>query len=157
MQQGNMTINTSWNNNLNFFGYVNNDDIYTSNGELIGVNLKKYKEVEQGLITCKNKLIELGAIEVEKTPEEIIKEQSAMLKQQGEALTQIMTSFQQLQERLNEYTINSRDSLNDTRATAGQSIASNQQDVSGDRPLTDKDTGGRTKSDTVVKKSRTTA
>lgn len=157
MQQGNMTINTSWNNNLNFFGYVNNDEIYTSNGELIGVNLKKYKEIEQGLITCKNKLIELGAIEIEKTPEEIIKEQSAMLKQQGEALTQIMTSFQQLQEQLNEYTINSRNSFNDTRATAGQSITSNQQDVSDNRPVADKDTGGCTKSDTISKKSRATA
>jgi uncharacterized coiled-coil protein SlyX len=157
MQQGNMTINTTWNNALNFFGYVNNDDIYTSNGELIGVNLKKYKEVEQGLITCKNRLIELGEIKVPKTQEEIIQEQSEMLEKQGKALNLMMENFQQLQERLNEYTINSINSGNATREHTEQCERSDKQDVSNPRPLQDKDTGGCDKSNTVPKKSRATA
>lgn len=157
MQQGNMTINTSWSNNLNFFGYVNNDNIYTSNGELIGVNLKKYQEIEQGLITCKNRLIELGEIEVEKTPEEIIKEQSEMIKQQGQALNEIMASFQQLKEQLNECTVNSRDISNDSETSEGQCKTSDKQNVSDTRPVADKNASGCTKSNTISKKSRITA
>lgn len=156
MQQGNMTINTSWSNNLNFFGYVNNDNIYTSNGELIGVNLKKYQEIEQGLITCKNRLIELGEIEVEKTPEEIIKEQSEILKQQGQALNEMMVSFQQLKEQLNEYTVNSRGISDVSGTSEGQSKTSDKQDVSDNGPDTNKNTSGCTKSNTISKKSRVT-
>lgn len=113
MQQGNMTINTTWSNNLNFFGFVNNDDIYTSNGELIGVNLKKYQTIEQALITCKNKLIELGVIEIEKTPEEIIKEQSEMIKQQSQAMNELLITCKELKSQIdevkNEYQSNKRD------------------------------------------------
>ena len=155
--QGNMTINTSWGNNLNFFGFVNNDDIYTSNGELIGVNLKKYKEIEQALITCKTKLIELGAIEIEKTPEEIIKEQSEMIKQQGQALSQMMESFKQIQEQINEHSIYSKNSGVSTGEHQEQCYNGNQQDVSNSGSVTNKNASGCTKGDTVVKKSRTTA
>ena len=156
MQHGNMTINTSWSNNLNFFGYVNNDDIFTSNGELIGVNLKKYKEVEQALLTCKNRLIELGEIKVPKTQEEIIKEQSEMIEKQSQALNQIMANFQQLQERLNEHSTITRDSINVAATPTEYGNGSNRQDVSDTRPIADKDTSGCTKSDTVAKKSRIT-
>jgi hypothetical protein len=157
MQQGNMTINTSWGNNLNFFGFVNNDEIYTSNGELIGVNLKKYKEIEQALLTCKNKLIELGAIEVEKTPEEIIKEQSEMIKQQGQALNQMMESFKQIQEQINEHSIYSKNSGVYSREHQEQCYNGNQQDVSDTESVTNKNASGCTKGDTVAKKSRATA
>jgi hypothetical protein len=155
-QQGNMTINTSWSNNINFLGYVNNDNIYTSNGELIGVNLKKYQEIEQGLITCKNRLIELGEIEAEKTPEEIIKEQSEMLKQQRQALNEMMVSFQQLKERLNEHSIYSKNSSVYSREHQEQCYNGNQQDVSDTESVTNKNASGCTKGDTVAKKSRIT-
>lgn len=88
-----MTINTSWNSNLTFLGYVNNNDIYTSNGELIGVNLAKYQEVEQALLTCKNRLIELGEIKVPKTQEEIIAEQTKLIETQQALLNEIMAKM----------------------------------------------------------------
>lgn len=156
MQQGNMVINTSWGNNLNFFGYVCNDDIYTNSGELIGVNLKKYQEVEQALTTCKNRLIELGEIKLPKTQDEIIKEQSEMLEKQSETLKQIMTNFQQLQEQLNEHSINSRHSFNVAREHTEQCDTSNQQDVSDIRPVANQDASRCAKGDTSPKKSRAT-
>lgn len=89
MQQGNYT-NITWSGNNFFSGYVNDNNIYTYTGELIGVNLAKYQELEQALLKCKNRLIELGEIKVPKTQEEIIAEQSAMLEQQSQAIKQLL-------------------------------------------------------------------
>lgn len=65
MQQGNLNVN--WNTNSSFLVYIQNDDIFSYDGQKIGVVNKKYNEVEQGLIKCKEKLIELGVIKVPKT------------------------------------------------------------------------------------------
>lgn len=89
MQQGNYT-NITWSGNNFFSGYVSENNIYTYTGELIGVNLAKYQELEQALLKCKNRLIELGEIKVPKTPEEIIAEQSAMLDQQSQAIKKLL-------------------------------------------------------------------
>ena len=78
MTQANYT-NISFNSSNFFSGYVADNNIYTINGELIGVNLAKYQEVEQGLLKCKNRLIELGEIKVPKTQEEIIAEQTSII------------------------------------------------------------------------------
>ena len=156
MQQGNMTINTTWSINLNFFGFVNNDDIYTSNGELIGVNLKKYQTIEQALITCKNKLIELGAIEVEKTPEEIIKEQSEMIKQQSQAMNELLITCKELKSQIdevkNEYQSNKRDNKLFTGEHTQQCVSSVGESIADNRPNENKNTSGCNASSSKSKK-----
>lgn len=97
MQQGNYT-NITWNGTNNFAGYVFEDNIYTITGEQIGVNLAKYQEVEQALLKCKNRLIELGEIKVPKTPEQIIQEQSEMLEKQSQAITQLLEKVNGLEQ-----------------------------------------------------------
>ena len=91
MAQANFT-SVNWNNN-SFLAYINNDDIYSFEGKKIGVINKKYNDVEQGLIKCKEKLIELGVIKVPKTQEEIIKEQSEMIEKQQALLNDLITKI----------------------------------------------------------------
>lgn len=98
MQQGN--LNLSWNTNNQFYGYVADNNIYTYTGELIGVNLAKYKEVEQALMKCKNRLIELGEIKIPKTPEEIIQEQNEMLEKQSNIVNEMMSKYAELQQQM---------------------------------------------------------
>ena len=75
MQQGNYT-NITWNGTTNVFAaYLQGDTIFSANGEQVGVSVAKYKEVEEVLLKCKNRLIELGEIKIPKTQEEIIAEQ----------------------------------------------------------------------------------
>ena len=88
MQQGNLNVN--WNTNSSFLVYIQNDDIFSYDGQKIGVVNKKYNDVEQGLIKCKEKLIELGVIKVPKTQEEIIKEQSEMIEKQQALLNDLI-------------------------------------------------------------------
>ena len=96
-QQGNYT-SINWFNNT-FYCYLNNDDIYQYNGELIGVSLNKYKQVEEALAKCKNRLIELGEIKIPKTPEEIIKEQSGIIDKQSKAFNEMMGMLTELKEK----------------------------------------------------------
>ena len=91
MQQGNLNVN--WNTNSSFLVYIQNDDIFSYDGQKIGVVNKKYNDVEQGLIKCKEKLIELGVIKVPKTQEEIIKEQSEMIEKQQALLNDLITKI----------------------------------------------------------------
>lgn len=91
MAQANFT-SVNWNNN-SFLAYINNDDIYSFEGKKIGVINKKYNDIEQGLIKCKEKLIELGVIKVPKTQEEIIKEQSEMIEKQQALLNDLITKI----------------------------------------------------------------
>ena len=91
MQQGNLNVN--WNTNSSFLVYIQNDDIFSYDGQKIGVVNKKYNDVEQGLIKCKEKLIELGVIKVPKTQEEIIKEQSEMIEKQQTLLKDLITKI----------------------------------------------------------------
>ena len=91
MQQGNLNVN--WNTNSSFLVYIQNDDIFSYDGQKIGVVNKKYNDIEQGLIKCKEKLIELGVIKVPKTQEEIIKEQSEMIEKQQALLDDLITKI----------------------------------------------------------------
>ena len=91
MQQGNLNVN--WNTNSSFLVYIQNDDIFSYERQKIGVVNKKYNDVEQGLIKCKEKLIELGVIKVPKTQEEIIKEQSEMIEKQQALLNDLITKI----------------------------------------------------------------
>lgn len=94
MQQGNIT-SINWNMANSFYGYVQDDTIFRFNNEPIGVTMHKYKQVEEALIKCKNRLIELGEIKVPKTQEEIIKEQNAMLED-------MISKYQSLQQEVKE-------------------------------------------------------
>lgn len=83
--------------NLRFTGYVYDNNIYNYTGEQIGVNLARYQEVEQALVKCKNRLIELGEIKVPKTPEQIIEEQQALLDKQTFAINQLLEKVNELE------------------------------------------------------------
>lgn len=99
MTQGNIT-SINWNGNNFFSGYVADNNIYTYNGELIGVNLAKYQETERGLQKCRDKLVELGVIIPEKKPEEIIKEQSELLQKQTDLCNSLMAKMQEMTDKI---------------------------------------------------------
>jgi hypothetical protein len=155
MQQGNIT-SINWNAGNFFSGYVKDGDIYTYTGELIGVNLAKYQEVEQGLAKCKNKLIELGVIKIPKTPDEIIKEQSEMLEKQGQALNQTLEMCQQMKQQIevmqNGRKSNTRINEFPAQEPEGQGEAESEQGSPDGRPITNKDKGGRNKRPAKSKK-----
>lgn len=88
----NMT-NLQLSNNPTFMAYIQNDEIYSYDGQKWGVTIQKYNEVEQGLIKCKNRLIELGEIKVPKTQEQIIQEQSEMIEQQRALLNDLINKM----------------------------------------------------------------
>ena len=83
--------------NLRFTGYVYDNNIYNYTGEQIGVNMARYQEVEQALVKCKNRLIELGEIKVPKTPEQIIEEQQLLLDRQTSAINQLLEKVHELE------------------------------------------------------------
>lgn len=66
-----------------FGGSIDGDNILSTdfygNKQIIGVTMKKYQDTIDLLNSYYNKLIELGVIEKEKTPEDIAKEQQEML------------------------------------------------------------------------------
>ena len=141
MQQGN--LNLSWNANTSFYGYVSDNNIYTNLGEQVGVNLAKYNEVEQALIKCKNRLIELGEIKIPKTPDEIIKEQSEMIEKQNMAINQML---KKMEEMTNGYGTTKGDNKLSTNEYERESEPSSIKSVGDDRPNTNKNKGGRNKS-----------
>lgn len=62
----------------------------------IGVTMEKYNDALKLINEYRNKLIELGVIEKEKTPEELQKETNALLVKLNERMNN-------MEERLNEY------------------------------------------------------
>lgn len=136
MTQANYT-NISFNSSNFFSGYVAENNIYTINGELIGVNLAKYQEVENGLIKCKNRLIELGEIKVPKTQEEIIKEQSEMLEKQQVILNEIMAKMELMK---NEQTGFNGFSEFSPREYEDKRDSSIRESLADDRPNSNKNT-----------------
>lgn len=142
-QQGNFT-SINWFNNT-FYCYLNNDDIYQYNGELIGVSLNKYKQVEEALTKCKNRLIELGEIKVPKTQEEIIKEQSEIIDKQAKAFNEMMGMLTELKEKVevsHEYTENQEPNKLSATRDEGQVHRGIIEGSGNDRP--DRDTDKRT-------------
>jgi hypothetical protein len=132
-QQGNYT-SINWGCNT-FYCYLNNDDIYQYNGEIIGVSLNKYKLVEDALLKCKNKLIELGEIEIPKTQEQIIQEQNEMLKN----MMQMYKELQQKVEANNEYSENQKHTGDVTAGDKGQSDERVIRSIEDNRPNGDTD------------------
>lgn len=100
MQQGSFNLN--WSGNNMFSVYANEGNIFLLNGEQIGVSLVKYQEMEQAFQKCRNKLVELGVIVPEKTPEEIIKEQSELLAKQTEICNNLMSQMQEMSAKLQD-------------------------------------------------------
>lgn len=68
-----------------FGGYIDGDNILSTdfygNKTIVGVTSKKYKDTVDLLNTYYNKLVELGVIEKEKTPEDLAKEQQQMMQE----------------------------------------------------------------------------
>ena len=145
-QQGNYT-SINWGCNT-FYCYLNNDDIYQYNGEIIGVSLNKYKVVEEALLKCKNKLIELGEIEVPKTQEQIIQEQNEMLKN----MMQMYKELQQKVEGNNEYCENQKHSRDVTTEPKRQGDEWFNGSVEDNRPNGNTDQRTSNTSTTKVKK-----
>lgn len=134
MTQANYT-NISFNSNNFFSGYVADNNIYTINGELIGVNLAKYQEVEQALLTCKNRLIELGEIKVPKTQEEIIAEQTKLIETQQALLNEIMAKMKGQQDEQRVFDGSNKLSSSEHE---GQSEPSIGESITDDRPIENK-------------------
>ena len=141
MQQGNLNVN--WNTNSSFLVYIQNDDIFSYDGQKIGVVNKKYNDVEQGLIKCKEKLIELGVIKVPKTQEEIIKEQSEMIEKQNQAINQMLARIEELS---HEYRTTKGNNELSTGELKRESDTSIEQGIGDNRPNADKNKRGRSKS-----------
>jgi hypothetical protein len=134
MTQANYT-NISFNSSNFFSGYVADNNIYTINGELIGVNLAKYQEVEQGLLKCKNRLIELGEIKVPKTQEEIIAEQTKLIETQQALLNEIMSKMKGQEDE--QRATNELNELSTTEHK-GQGEPSTRESLADNRPVKNK-------------------
>ena len=145
-QQGNYT-SINWGCNT-FYCYLNNDDIYQYNGEIIGVSLNKYKLVEDALLKCKNKLIELGEIEIPKTQEQIIQEQNEMLKN----MMQMYKELQQKVEANNEHCKNQKHTRDVTAGDKGQSDERSNGSFEDNRPNGDTDKRASNTGSTKAKK-----
>ena len=88
-----------------FGGYIDGDNILSTdfygNKSIVGVTTKKHKETVDLLNTYYNKLVELGVIEKEKTPEDIAKEQQQMMQAmfaQMQVMQEKLDSLQQVKE-----------------------------------------------------------
>ena len=152
-QQGNYT-SINWFNNT-FYCYLNNDDIYQYNGELIGVSLNKYKQVEEALAKCKNRLIELGEIKIPKTPEEIIREQSEIIDKQSKAFNEMMGMLTELKEKVevnHEYTENKEPNKLSTAELEGKNDRGINNSSGISRPDRDTDKRPSNTSSTKAKK-----
>lgn len=134
MQQGNYT-NITWNGTTNVFAaYLQGDAIFSANGEQVGVSVAKYKEVEEALLKCKNRLIELGEIKIPKTQEEIIAEQQQLLEQQSKAIAQLL-------EKVETYGKSTRDVEPNTTEISGGDKAGTEQSSDDGRPVKGKQSG----------------
>lgn len=96
-----------------FGGYIEGDNILSAdfygNKQIVGVTTKKHNETLELLNTYYNKLLELGVIEKEKTPEDIAKEQQKMMQAmfaQMQSMQQALDSLQHKNEDLSEKDVN---------------------------------------------------
>lgn len=96
-----------------FGGYIDGDNILSTdfygNKTIVGVTSKKYKDTVDLLNTYYNKLVELGVIEKEKTPEDLAKEQQQMMQAmfaQMQAMQEKLDSLQLKEEIKVEKDIN---------------------------------------------------
>lgn len=85
-----------------FGGSIEGDNIISTdfygNKQIVGVTTKKHQETVELLNSYYNKLVELGVIEKEKTPEDIAKEQQQMMQTmmlQMQTMQQALTELQQ--------------------------------------------------------------
>jgi hypothetical protein len=100
----------------NFFGgSIDGDNIvstdYYGNKQVIGVTNKKHQETLELLSSYYDKLVELGVIEKEKTPEDIAKEQQEMMQTlilQMKVMQDKLESLQQTKGETNGYKSNSK-------------------------------------------------
>lgn len=112
----------------NFFGgSIDGDNIYTSdfygNKNLIGVTIKKHQETLDLLNTYYNKLIEVGVIEKEKTPEEIAKEQQQMMQSMMEQMQAMQETIQSLQTQKNQ---SNKGDINEYRTSSKNNSPKNE-------------------------------
>lgn len=89
-----------------FGGYIDGDNIISNdfygNKQIVGVTIKKHKETLDLLNTYYNKLIELGVIEKEKTPEDIAKEQQQMMQAMFAQMQSMQEKLDSLQNKNSE-------------------------------------------------------
>lgn len=98
-------FNTSSYEKLSFYGnmfnaYIDGDSIYSTdfygNRQLQGVTTKKHQETLDLLNTYYNKLVELGAIEKEKSAEEIAVEQNQLMQQLLNQIQDLKTEVKEI-------------------------------------------------------------
>ena len=104
----------SFYNNM-FNAFIDGDSIYSSdfygNRQLQGVTLKKHQETLDLLNTYYNKLVDLGAIEKEKSAEEIAMEQNQLMQQLLNQLQDLKNEVKEIKgSKLDEHTADSSNS-----------------------------------------------
>lgn len=96
-----------------FNAYVQGDNIiqadFYGNSTAVGITNQKAqqiinenKELKELLDKYTNKLVELGVIQKEKTPEEIMQEQTALIQKMSESLTAMQNEIISLKESKND-------------------------------------------------------
>ena len=114
--------------NSGFLAYISGDDIYQADyygaqKQIVGKSLKAYNELQEIANKYYDKLVELGVIPKEKTPEEIAEENvrqleaaNATIKKNQELMAQMMSQMQDLQTAVKSMKESSlRDSLSDIK------------------------------------------
>lgn len=114
--------------NSGFLAYISGDDIYQADyygaqKQIVGKSLKAYNELQEIAKKYYDKLVELGVIPKEKTPEEIAEENvrqleaaNATIKKNQELMAQMMSQMQDLQTAVKSMKESSlRDSFSDIK------------------------------------------
>lgn len=113
MNVSNVAIERTQFYNSCFNAYIQGDNIiqadFYGNSTAVGITNQKAqqiinenKELKELLDKYTNKLVELGVIQKEKTPEEIMQEQTALIQKMSESLTAMQNEIISLKESKND-------------------------------------------------------
>lgn len=124
MNVSNVAIERTQFYNSCFNAYIQGDNIvqadFYGNSTAVGITNQKAqqlinenKELKELLDKYTNKLVELGVIQKEKTPEEIMQEQTALIQKMSESLTAMQNEIISLKEKKDDRLTRSAEPVSD--------------------------------------------
>lgn len=124
MNVSNVAIERTQFYNSCFNAYIQGDNIiqadFYGNSTAVGITNQKAqqlinenKELKELLDKYTNKLVELGVIQKEKTPEEIMQEQTALIQKMSESLTAMQNEIISLKEKKDDRLTRSTEPVSD--------------------------------------------
>ena len=127
MNVSNVAIERTQFYNSCFNAYIQGDNIvqadFYGNSTAVGITNQKAqqlinenKELKELLDKYTNKLVELGVIQKEKTPEEIMQEQTALIQKMSESLTAMQNEIISLKEKKDDRLTRSAEPVSDVPA-----------------------------------------